>query len=82
MRTPPAAGRASEGRHPLLEPPAVLRLVTAGCYGAILLLTALTVIGVSIADTGHGAIVGGWAFCSAGLFAVGRLAHLARRDDR
>ena len=60
----------------------MLRLVTATCYGAIVLLTALTVVGLVVADGGYGTILGGWAFCSAGLFAGGRLAHLARRDDR
>jgi hypothetical protein len=60
----------------------VLRLVTAVCYGAALLLTWLTLLGLY---AGGGRqfelLLGGWAFCTAGLFAIGRLAHLARRDD-
>jgi hypothetical protein len=59
----------------------VLRLVTAVSYGAALLLTALSVIGLLVVERGHGIVLGGWAFCTAGLFAVGRLAHLARRND-
>jgi hypothetical protein len=60
----------------------VLRLITAVCYGTALVVTALSLVGLLLVDHGHGTVVGGWAFCTAGLFAVGRLAHLARRDDR
>ena len=56
----------------------LLRLVTAACYGAALLITILSLIGLFVVDD-RTAVAGGWAFCVAGLFAVGRLAHLARR---
>jgi hypothetical protein len=58
----------------------MLRMLTAACYGAALLLTALSLIGLFLVERGHGTILGGWAFCTAGLFAIGRLAHLTRRD--
>lgn len=59
----------------------MLRLITAACYGAALLLTALSLTGLLVADRGRDVVLVGWAFSTAGLFAMGRLAHLARRDD-
>ncbi len=58
----------------------MLRLIVAVCYGGALLLTILSLVGLLLADSGHGTIIGGWAFCSALLFAIGRLAHLAQRE--
>ena len=59
----------------------MLRLITATCYGAVLLLTLLSMIGLIAAEDGRGTILAGWAVCSAAFFAIGRLAHLARRED-
>jgi hypothetical protein len=57
---------------------AVLRLVVAICYGAAMALTLISLVGIFIVDRGHWTVIAGWAFSVALLFAVGRLADLAR----
>ena len=59
----------------------MLRLVTAVSYGGAALLTSVSLAGLLVVDRGHAIVLGGWAFCTAGLLAVGRLAHIARTDD-
>jgi hypothetical protein len=50
-------------------------------YGAALLITVLSFVGLILVERGHEIVVGGWVFSTAGLFAIGRLAHLTQRDD-
>jgi hypothetical protein len=59
----------------------VLRLIVAICYGTALLVTVLSFVGLFLVERGHEIVVVGWTFSTAGLFAIGRLAHLAQRDD-
>ena len=56
----------------------MLRLVVAICYGAAVGLTLISLVGIFMVERGHWAVIGGWAFSVALLFAVGRLADLAR----
>lgn len=48
------------------------------CYGAAIAITLVSVVGLLVIDRGHGSVVAGWAFCTSLLFAIGRLADLAR----
>lgn len=56
----------------------MLRLIVALCYGGGLLITMLSVVGLFVIERDHATVVGGWAFCTGLLFAIGRLAHLAQ----
>ena len=56
----------------------MLRLVVAICYGGALGVTLLSIVGLLVIDRGHASVLVGWAFCTALLFAIGRLADLAR----
>jgi hypothetical protein len=43
----------------------MLRLTVAACYGAALLITVLSLVGVFMVESGRGIVIGGWAFCTA-----------------
>lgn len=60
----------------------VLRFIVAFCYGAALVVTLLSFIGMFVLERGHLIVLAGWAFVTALFFALGRLADLARGNER